>query len=80
MAVGPIETIVSAAKVKVSRPGWPGCCRTYEIPIETIVSVAKVKVFRAGGQSVCFLEALGTEVRHAQRSKEVGGYTVMFVS
>ena len=31
-------------------------------PIETIVSVAKVKVFRAGGQSVCFLEALGTEV------------------
>ena len=43
-------------------------------PIETIVSVAKVKVFRAGGQSVCFLEALGTKVRHAQRSEEVGGF------
>ena len=43
-------------------------------PMETIVSVAKVKVFRAGGQSVCFLEALGTNIPHAQRSKEVGGY------
>ena len=29
-AVGPIETIVSVAKVKVSRPGWPGCCCSYE--------------------------------------------------
>ena len=42
-------------------------------PIETIVSVAKVEVSRAGGQAVCFLEALCTKVRHAQRSEEVGG-------
>ena len=75
-AAGPIETVVSVAKVKVSRPGWPGCAlamRAAVGPIETIVSVAKVKVFRAGGQSVCFLEALGTTFRHAQRSGEVGG-------
>ena len=44
-------------------------------PIETIVSVAKVEVSRAGGQAVCFLEALCTKVRHAQRSKEVGGFS-----
>ena len=42
-------------------------------PIETIVSVAKVEVSRARGQAVCFLEALCTKVRHAQRSEEVGG-------
>ena len=42
-------------------------------PIETTVLVAKVDVSRAGGQAVCFLEALCTEVRHAQRSEEVGG-------
>ena len=45
-------------------------------PMETIVSVAKVEVFRAGGQSVCFLEALGTNIPHAQRSKEVGGFSI----
>ena len=45
VVAGPIETIVSVAKVKVSMPGWPGCCWTYESgcdQMETIVSVAKV--------------------------------------
>ena len=42
--------------------GVAGPMKVVAGPIETIVSVAKVKVFRAGGQSVCFLEALGTKV------------------
>ena len=51
-----IETIVSVANlVDVSRPGWPGCCCSYETgcgPLETIVSVAKVKVPGLGNQGV----------------------------
>ena len=43
-------------------------------PIETMVPAARVQLSRAGGQAVCFLEALCTKVRHAQRSKEVGGF------
>ena len=39
-----------------------------------MVPAARVQLSRAGGQAVCFLEALCTEVRHAQRSKEVGGF------
>ena len=58
-AVGPIETIVSVAKVVVSRPGWPGCCWTYE---SGCGPYRKVYVFRAGGHAICFLEAFGVDI------------------